>query len=141
MLMCTVVALGQGNYHAINAFGRMSGFKGQIVVDFDQPTLPAFHALESRPGGKDTCGFMCEQAFLGTFVGIRRVWFRGNRDLMTGFSLTKTDFLIQGGCLLLGPDCVPTFQKMFDQTSEQWPVDELLAQVTKISQQEPKPQP
>jgi hypothetical protein len=125
-----VVAVGQGDYRAIKTVARMSGFKGDIIVDFDQPKLPAFHALGSFPGGKDTCGFKVEQAFIGTFVGIRRVWFQGHRGLMSGFSLTKTDFLIQGGCLLIGPDCTPTYQKMFRQTNERWPIEELLAQVT-----------
>ena len=36
-----LLGLGQGDYTALKAFGRMTKFSGTLVTDLQQPKLPA----------------------------------------------------------------------------------------------------
>ena len=78
-----LVGIGQGDFRALRTFGRMTKFPGTLYTDLDQPTLPAYRALGALGGGKDSCGFICEQIFKGTALGIKRVWWDGHRDLVS----------------------------------------------------------
>ena len=108
----------------------MTKFPGKVVTDLDQPKLPAYQALGANAKGKDGCGFICEQALVGTVHAIRAIHFQGHRDLVVGF--TKSNFVIQGGCLLVDDEGRTIYSKMFDKTSEHWPIDELIAQLTEV---------
>ena len=74
---------------------------------------------------------MCQQTFTGTYQGIRRIQFLGHKDLVKG--VTKTNFLMQGGCLLLDEDCKPLFSRMFTSSTDHWPIDELIAKVKEFN--------
>ena len=93
-----VIGLGQGDFRALRSFGRMSKFQGQLVTDAE-PKLPAYQLLGAVEKGKDGCSFACEQAFIGLYHGLKKVVFEGRTDLTAG--LTKQNFVIQGGCLLV----------------------------------------
>ena len=123
--------MGQGDYRALKTFTRMTKFPGKAVTDLDQSKLPAYRALGANTKGKDGCGVMCQQTFTGTYQAIRRIKFLGYSDLVKGVG--KTDFLMQGGCLLLDEDCQPLYQKMFTRSTDHWPIDELVAKVTELN--------
>ena len=121
-----VIGLGQGDFRALRSFGHMSKFQGQLVTDAE-PKLPAYQLLGAVEKGKDGCSFACEQAFIGLYHGLKKVVFEGRTDLTAG--LTKQNFVIQGGCLLVNEDCKPVFQHMFTRTAERWPIEQLLRAV------------
>ena len=102
----------------------MSKFQGDIIVDHMQPSLPAYRALGALPKGQDNCCFVFEQIFVGTYHGIKAVWVQGHHDLVKG--VAKSDFLVQGGCLVLDEETSVVYRKMFTKTSEHWPIDELV---------------
>ena len=122
-----VIGLGQGDFRGLRSFGRMSKFQGQLVTDLAQPKLPAYQLLGAVDKGKDGCRFACAQAFVGAYHGLKKVVFEGRTDLTAG--LTKQNFVIQGGCLLIDEECRPVFQHMFTKTAERWPIDALLRTV------------
>ena len=127
-----LLAVGQGDYRALAALGRMTKFEGTLVADLMQPSLPAYRALGAHPKGKDGCAFICEQIFVGTRHGINAIHFHGHKDLVNG--VTRSNFMVQGGCLLLDEGCRVTYQHMFTKTSEHWPVEALVAKINEASE-------
>ena len=128
-----LLALGQGDYTALKAFGRMTKFSGTLVTDLQQPKLPAYRALGAQTKGKDGCAFICEQIFKGTKEGIQATGEgKGGKDLLKGFSLFKTNLMIQAGCLLFDEKSTCVYQHMFTDTksSEHWPIDEMIAKMS-----------
>ena len=73
-----------------------------------------------------------EQAILGTYHGIRSVWFRGHGDLTHG--VIKSNFLIQGGCVLFDEACRPLYARMFIRTAERWPIVDLVEQIRRADE-------
>ena len=110
----------------------MTKFDGVLVTDLQQPSLPAYRALGAHRKGKDGGAFICEQAILGTYHGIRSVWFRGHGDLTHG--VIKSNFLIQGGCVLFDEACRPLYARMFIRTAERWPIVDLVEQIRRADE-------
>ena len=131
-----LLAVGQGDYRALKTFARMTKLSATLVTDLQQPDLPAYRALGAHRKGSDGCAFICEQIFKGTKEGIEAVHFRegGGRTLLKGFSLLRTNLVIQGGCLLFDEKCTCVYQHMFTDTksSEHWPIDEMIAQMSAV---------
>ena len=126
------MALGQGDHRALRAFARMTKFDGVLVTDLQQPSLPAYRALGAHRKGKDDCSFIFEQAVMGTYHGIRSAWFQGHSDLAYG--VIKSNFLIQGGCVLFDEACRPLYTRMFTRVAERWPIVDLVEHIRRADE-------
>jgi hypothetical protein len=118
----SIIGIGTGDYHAIKAFRRMTGFPGSVYLD-SSSELAAFKALGAQMhGAPESCCAIARHAAAGAVLGLARA--ARQPSLLAG--VRHSNMAVQGGVLLLEGRQI-LFEAMFERIDQAFPLERLLA--------------